>query len=162
MGDRAVSIREFQADSDFEGMFAIAREIVSEPPYEVARRELAEYPRKHVVARVAEDSSGEIVGFCAATFPYWNDVAVIDYLVVARERRSRGIGSEIVRAVVQGLATLGARMVCVTTASWNLDGIRFYERAGFTVRARMPEYFGDRNDLVWLDRRLGKPGAAPE
>ncbi len=156
MSDDAVSIRTFRAESDFEGMFAITREIVSTPPYDLARRELSEYPRKRVVARVAEDAAGAIVGFCAASFPYWNDVALIDYLVVAPERRRRGLGAELVRAVEREVAAVGARIVCVTTASWNLDAIRFYERVGFTVRARMPEYFGDRNDLVWLDHRPGE------
>jgi len=154
MSDDSVSIRAFRAESDFEGMFAITREIVGKPPYEAARRELAEYPGKHVVARVAASAGGEIVGFCAATFPYWNDVGIIDYLVVAPAHRCRGLGTALVRDVERELGALGARMVCVQTASWNVDGVRFYERLGYVVRTHMPGYFDDEHELIWLDRRL--------
>jgi len=154
MSDDSVSIRAFRPESDFEGMFAITRAIVSAPPYEAARRELAEYPGKRVVARVAASAGGEIVGFCAATFPYWNDVGVIDYLVVAPGRRRRGLGTALVRDVEGALGTFRARRVCVQTAAWNLDAVRFYERLGYEVRARMPGYFDDEHELIWLDRRL--------
>jgi ribosomal protein S18 acetylase RimI-like enzyme len=46
------------------------------------------------------------------------------------------------------------RRFCVQTASWNADAIRFYERQGFVLEARLPAYFGDGNDMVWLGRDL--------
>ena len=147
-------IRVFDRTRDFEGMFAITREIVSTPPFEVARRELGEYPSKHVVAYVAETDHEGIVGFSAASYPYWNAVAVLDYLVVAPTHRRKRLGAWLVSEVENGLRAAGIRLICVQTISWNVEAIRFYERLGYEVRARLPRYFDDSHEMCWLDRVL--------
>jgi ribosomal protein S18 acetylase RimI-like enzyme len=147
-------LRDYEPGTDFEEVFAFAREIIGRVPYEKARNELAAYPRRHLTAKVAVAADGRIIGFCAATSPYWNAVAIIDYLVVAPESRSRGVGQQLVSAVETELRESGTRLVCVQTASWNRDGIRFYERLGYTLRAEFSRYFGPDVDLVWLDRSL--------
>lgn len=151
-----VLLRPYDPAADFERVFPIVREIVSGPPYEDARRELVQYPGKELVARVAVAGSGQPVGFCAATFPYWNAVAVVDYLVVAPEWRRRGIGADLAGAVESALRAARLRRVCVQTAAWNADGVRFYERMGYRRRAGLPGYFGDDEALtmVWLDKAL--------
>ncbi len=177
----ASRIRAYDASSDFEATLAVAREIVGEPPYDEARRELSEYPSKHVAAFVppsspaapggarttsrrrfasgrssfvAEAEGGRVVGFCAASFPYWNSVAILDYLVVAPEHRRKGTGAALVAQVEEAARAAGMRRICVQTIAWNVDGIRFYERLGYQARARLPGYFNDQHDMVWLDRAL--------
>ena len=135
-------------------MYAITREIVSLPPYDEARRELLAYPSKSTTALVAVGTDGDVVGFCAASHPYWNAVAILDYLVVARPFRNQGIGAGLVRATAQSLLSAEMRRVCVQTISWNVDAIRFYERLGFRTLATLPAYFDGEHDLVWLDRAL--------
>jgi ribosomal protein S18 acetylase RimI-like enzyme len=149
------SFRPYEPDQDFDSMFAITREIVGMPPFEEARRELLAYPSKSTTALVAVGAEGDAVGFCAASHPYWNAVAILDYLVVARPCRNQGIGARLVRATEQSLLSAEMRRVCVQTISWNEDAIRFYERLGFRTLARLPAYFNDEHDLVWLDRALG-------
>lgn len=149
------SLRPYEPDQDFDAMVAITREIVSLPPFEEARRELLAYPSKSTTALVAVGTDGEVVGFCAASHPYWNAVAILDCLVVARPCRNQGIGARLVRATEQSLLSAEMRRVCVQTISWNVDAIRFYERLGFRTLARLPAYFNDEHDLVWLDRALG-------
>ncbi len=148
------TLRAYSPEADFDEVFAFARELISEPPYEDARRELLTYPQREMLASVALNSDGTIIGFCAATHAYWNFVAIVDYLVVAPDARSQGVGSQLMSAIEAGLRNAGIRIVSVQTASWNEAGIRFYERQGFVVRARFAEYFGRGNDLVWLDRSL--------
>lgn len=152
-----IQIRRYAPRRDFEGMFRVTREIVSLAPYREARKELAEYPRKTTAAFVATGPDGKIVGFCAASYPYWNRVAIIDYLVVAPAHRRQGAGARLVRRVERAAVALGARRICVQTISWNRDGIRFYRRLGYRERARLPGYFDDRHTMVWLDRPLTKP-----
>lgn len=147
-------LRVYAPETDFEEVFAFARDMLSEPPYDDARDELLTYPRREMVGVVALDEGGAIIGFCAATHPYWNAVAIIDYIVVAPGVRRQGVGRQLITAVVDALRDAGTRIVTVQTASWNKDGIRFYEREGFVVRAQLPEYFGAGNDMVWLDQRL--------
>ena len=141
-------------------MFEITREIVSMPPFEEARRELLAYPSKSTTAFVAVGDDGHVVGFCAASHPYWNAVAILDYLVVAAPCRNQGVGARLVRATEQSLLSAEMRRVCVQTISWNVGAIRFYERLGFRTLARLPAYFDEEHDLVWLDRVLGADPSA--
>ena len=152
--NREIVLRDYAPDTDFAGVFAFTREIISEAPYEDARQELAAYPERQLTAKVAVDDAGILIGFCAATHPYWNNVAMIDYLVVAPAARRRGVGGQLVAGVEAVLHGSGIRQVCVQTASWNDDGIRFYERLGYARLAVLPEYFGEGNDAVWLNRSL--------
>ena len=80
-------LRPFERARDFEGMFTVTREILGRPPYDAARRELLEYPAKAVVAHVAETEREGVVGFCAATYPYWNAVAMLRASWRLRPRR---------------------------------------------------------------------------
>lgn len=153
-------IRPFDRERDFDGMFAVAREILGAMPYDLARRELLDYPAKGVVAHVAVTEREGVIGFCAASHPYWNAVAILDYLVVAPAHRRNRIGAALVREVEGGLRAAGMRRICVQTPSWYVDAIRFYERQGYEVRARLPGYFDDHPgmEMVWLDRPLGGGG----
>ena len=60
----------------------------------------------------------------------------------------------LVRAVEAMVMMAGMRRICVQTISWNTDGIRFYERLGYTLRGHLPGYFDDEHEMVWLDRSL--------
>ncbi|NQV16366.1 GNAT family N-acetyltransferase [bacterium] len=147
-------IRDYSPQIDFDEVFSFMREILSEPPYDDAREELLTYPDRKMTAKVAVDNGDKSVGFCAATHPYWNNIAIIDYLVVAPTARNKGIGRQLIAAVEATLQDNDIRFVCVQTATWNLDGIRFYERLGYSRLTVLPDYFGDGNDAVWLSRSL--------
>ena len=66
----------------------------------------------------------------------------------------RGTGAALVRDVESELRAAALRIVCVQTARWNADGMRFYEAIGYTKRVTMPAYFGAKNDALWFDKRL--------
>jgi ribosomal protein S18 acetylase RimI-like enzyme len=149
-----IVLRDYSPRTDFDEIFSFCRDIISEPPYEDARAELERYPGHDLVAKVAVGVAGKPIGFCAATHPYWNNVAIIDYLAVASPARGRRIGHRLVVAVEGALHKLGIRHICVQTASWNKHAIRFYEELGYTRLALLPDYLGEGNDAVWLSRRL--------
>jgi ribosomal protein S18 acetylase RimI-like enzyme len=146
-------LRPYRPEVDFEGMFTVTREIVALTPHEEARRELREYPNKELAAVVLE-TEGQIVGFCSATYPYWNRIGIMDYLVVAPAHRGKGLGKRLVRAVEAMIVVAGVRRICVQTISWNTDAVRFYERLGYTRLGSLPAYFDDEHEMVWLDRAL--------
>jgi len=149
-----IELRDYEPASDFDDVFVIAREIISLPPFDEARRELQAYPDRELIAKVSLGADGSITGFCAATFPYWDNIAIIDYLVVAPSERRQGVGQHLVQAVESDLKEMNARIISVQTATWNDEGIRFYETLGYQQRAVFDAYFGEGNDLVWLDRVL--------
>ncbi len=147
-----VDLRPYR-DSDFEGMFTITREIVSRPPYDEARHELSRYPNKSTLAFVGS-LDGRVVGFCAASHPHWNRVAILDYLVVARDQRRQGLGTKLVTQLEAAAHAAALRRLCVQTISWNTDAVRFYERLGFTRLAAFEGYFDDDHVMVWFDKAL--------
>ena len=148
------NLRPYNPETDFDEMFSFAREIISEPPYAEARQELLEYPQKQMTALVAVTAEGDIIAFCAVTHPYWNKIAIIDYLVVKPEWRNQGVGGQLHDALESKLKEANVRIATVQTASWNAAGIRFYERLGYQLRFTLPGYYGENNDMVWLDRSL--------
>ncbi|HED64418.1 MAG TPA: GNAT family N-acetyltransferase [Planctomycetes bacterium] len=156
-----MQFRDF-VPADLEEVFSFARALLDVPPFDGARRELSRYPRHDLVAKVAVGAEGRIVGFCAATHPYWNAIAMVDYLVVEESHRKRGVGRELLQSVEAELVRAGLRGVCVQTALWNEGAIRFYERLDYERLAVLPEYFGSGNDAVWLHRRFphGTPRSA--
>lgn len=150
---KEIMLRDYSPDTDLDEVLAFTGETISESPYD-ARQELAAYPERHLTAKVVVDDIGNLIGFCASTHPYWNNIAMIDYLVVAPSARRRGVGRQLVTAIEAELCKFGIRHVCVQTASWNDDAIRFYERLGYVRLAVFPEYLGKGNDAVWLNRSL--------
>ena len=96
-------------------MFAITREVVGMAPYEEARRELLAYPSKSITATAAVASDGQVVGFCTASHPYWNAIAILDYLAVAPSCRNQGMGASLLCASEQSLQAMGLRRLCAQT-----------------------------------------------
>ena len=87
-----------------------------------------------------------------------DDVAILWDIRVAPEARGRGVGRSLLEAA-EALATAqGARWMEVETQDINAPACRFYQRAGFALRASNPTaYPGLPNEtqLIWykqLDR----------
>lgn len=57
--------------------------------------------------------------------------AVIEAVQVAPEMRGEGIGSALIRAMIEEARNLGAGVVELTSNAARLDAHRFYERLGF-------------------------------
>ena len=97
--------------------------------------------------KMAETGEGELAGFCLATinrnlpmflpprYGYLSD------LVVAPSMRRRGIGRQLVHAVVQWLGQEGIESIQLQVYSQNQDGAQFWKAMGFH------SYY----DRMWFD-----------
>jgi ribosomal protein S18 acetylase RimI-like enzyme len=87
---------------------------------------------------------GTIVGHAS----YRIDGDACELTAIAVEPRSRGIGSQLLDAVVAEARAAGCASVWLTTTNDNLDALRFYQRRGFRlVRIRPGAVDGARRTL---------------
>jgi len=75
---------------------------------------------------VANTEDGEVVG-CGALHVMWEDLAEIRTVAVAEEHRGRGVGNQIVLALLDTARELGVSRIFVLTFA-----VDFFRRHGFT------------------------------
>ena len=89
---------------------------------------------------VASSAEGEIVG-CGALHVMWEDLAEVRTVAVAAGHQSRGVGNQIVLALLDAARELGVSRVFVLTFA-----VDFFRRHGFTEidgQATTPEVYAE-------------------
>jgi amino-acid N-acetyltransferase len=89
---------------------------------------------------VAADEDGEVVG-CGALHVMWEDLAEIRTVAVADGHQGRGIGNQIVLALLDAAREVGVRRVFVLTFA-----VDFFRRHGFAEiegQATTPEVYAE-------------------
>jgi len=89
---------------------------------------------------VASATNGEIIG-CGALHVMWEDLAEVRTVAVAEGHQGRGIGNQIVLALLDCARELGVRRVFVLTFA-----VEFFRRHGFAEiagQATTPEVFAE-------------------
>jgi ribosomal-protein-alanine N-acetyltransferase len=112
--------------------------------------ELARMPetRWYVLARLA----GRVVGY-AGLFQAGAE-ADVQTVAVARSAQGRGIGRLLVEALVAAARSRGADVLHLEVRADNADARALYDRLGFEVVGRRPDYYGRGRDAVLMTRRL--------
>jgi phosphinothricin acetyltransferase len=159
-------------DGDVEASLVIYNELVhtttvawKDRPVTLTERRawLAEQRRRGFPVLVAVDD-GLVVG--VASYGDFRDTAhwegyrfTVELSIhVTGDRRGAGIGRALMEALVTRARAAGLHVMVAAVDGDNVDSIRFHERLGFAVVARMPEVgykLGRRLDLVLLQRVLG-------
>jgi L-amino acid N-acyltransferase len=155
-------------EADLPGIVAIYNDLIatstavySDQPVTLAER------RRWWQARIAQgypvlvarDAHG-VAGFSTfGDFRAWPGYRfTVEHTVHVRaDGRSRGIGTELVRALFPRAAQLDKHMMLAGVDAENAASIRFHERLGFTQAARLREIgykFNRWLDLVFLQRAL--------
>jgi GNAT superfamily N-acetyltransferase len=95
-------------------------------------------------------------------------VAELRAVAVAEAEQGRGVGTQLVAAVLEALAARGIERVTVGTASSGTRQLVFYQRCGFRLSHVERDYFTAEKgyppgltehgvpvrDMVWMDRTL--------
>jgi amino-acid N-acetyltransferase len=87
-----------------------------------------------------EEDSGEIVG-CGALHIVWEDLAEIRSLAVETAYQGKGIGTALIKALLEEARAMGAKQVFVLTYRQAL-----FERLGFQVMDK-----GELPHKIWAD-----------
>jgi phosphinothricin acetyltransferase len=112
-------------------------------------------------ALVAEDGSGDVVGFGSLS-PYRARPAysttVEDSIYVGADRRGEGIGSVLLGALLDAATARGFHTVIARIADHNVASIATHHRAGFVeagVEREIGRKFGRWLDVVVMQRLIG-------
>lgn len=106
--------------------------------------------------RVAE-LDGTVAGYyCFGLTPMTDTTWDLYWIVTDPERRGRGVASSLLAQLEGEVRGHGGRYVRVETSSTELYGAaqRLYQRHGYPVFARFPDFYREGDDLLVLYKRL--------
>lgn len=108
-------------------------------------------------AIVAEDGGGLSGYVCFGPTPMTQGTWDLYWIAVDPEAQGRGTGKLLVAALEGLLRERSARIVRIETSSQDAyDGtLAFYERTGFILAGRIPDFYAPGDDILFYYKRLG-------
>jgi ribosomal protein S18 acetylase RimI-like enzyme len=87
---------------------------------------------------------------CFGPTPMTQHTYDLYWIVVDPEHRGKGVGHALLRALAATLAHNGGRILRVETSSSEMyrSAKGFYKREGFIEGGRIPNFYGDGDDLI--------------
>lgn len=142
-------IRYFRP-SDLWAVYELASNNLKERYNPTVFTELSPYwPNGFLVA----EEMGRIVGFLFGIMSSETECRVL-MLAVKKEYRNRGVGTQLVNSFIREGAIRGVHLVSLEVRSSNLSAIRFYQRFGFMLTGRIPNYYSNGEDGYTLKLHL--------
>jgi ribosomal-protein-alanine N-acetyltransferase len=130
---------------DIEGVVALQSGCPEAAQWKASDYERA--ARGEMAAWVAEDDAG-IVGFLIAR-RLVQETEILNLAVRVATRRC-GVGTSLLRTVVDWSKSLGAESVLLEVRATNAAAVKFYEGCGFRLVGRRPRYYADPVDDALL------------
>ncbi|HEY0795202.1 MAG TPA: GNAT family N-acetyltransferase [Acidisarcina sp.] len=81
----------------------------------------------------------------------------LESIVVAANLRARGIGLQLMNAMLDLAASIGADRFELEVRASNQPAIRLYKRVGLTLQGRRPNYYSDPTDDAVLMAKILNP-----
>ena len=129
---------------------ATARELVDEA--------LAEGEKSGYMIVVLEDGKNPLVkGYaCYGPTPLTQGVYDLYWIAVDPAAQGKGFGQRLLKYVEQDLVNRGGRMLLIETSSHETygDTIRFYERSGYELVARIKNFYRIGDDKLVFSKEL--------
>jgi [ribosomal protein S18]-alanine N-acetyltransferase len=140
-----------EGEEDLDGVLAVEEESFNNPwTREMYAWELQNRAVCHIlVVRTPED---RVAGFCA----FWLvvDEIHINNVAIRPALRGQGIGSHLMQRVFEEARRLGAKRATLEVRRSNEGARRLYERLGFYVAGKRPNYYTNPVEdalILWRD-----------
>lgn len=104
--------------------------------------------RQHTVYLLVAENGEEVVAFAVI-----HGDGYLSLLGVVPEYRRQGLGTRLIEALLDDYPTI----TCHTRAT-NRAAVAFYEHLGFAVERRIPNYYRDDTDALYLRLERGGIG----
>ena len=147
-----VTVERLASPDDLDGVLAIEEASFNNP----TTREWYEGELKRpevCFLYVLRTPDRPVAGFCA----FWLviDQAHINNLAVLPELRGRGLGTQLLEAVIAEAAHLGAILLTLEVRQSNEPALRLYEKAGFYREGVRKNYYTNPiEDALILSRKI--------
>jgi ribosomal protein S18 acetylase RimI-like enzyme len=109
-------------------------------------------------ARILVDEGDVPLSYaCFGRTPMTEATVDLYWMVTAARARGQGHGRQLLQGLEAELAERRVLTLRVETSSLEGQGgaLRFYERAGYHVAGRIPDFYRPGDDLITLCKRLG-------
>jgi ribosomal-protein-alanine N-acetyltransferase len=150
----SVIVERLASDEDLDGVLALEEASFNNPTTREWYETELQRPEVCFIY-VLRTPGTPVAAFCA----FWlvADQAHINNLAVSPELRSRGFGTELLKAVIDEAGRLGATELTLEVRESNTPALRLYERAGFhRAGVRKSYYTNPVEDAFILVRRTVK------
>ena len=160
--DRARILEVVTATGNFTAAeIAIAMEVVDEALADPA------FPRGDYRAYAAEDESGRVAGYeCHGPTPLTEGTYDLYWIAVDPACQGAGFGRALLRFCEQDVRATDGRLLLIETSSQESygDTIRFYEKSGYPLVARIKGFYrpGDDKLIFARELRAGESLTAPD
>lgn len=156
-GNTEVKIRKLR-NSDASYITKMLRDFWTKVSPKMWKRELsADYKELY---DANEDFVAVINNDIAGVIGYWRlnhepkKIVWLDWLIVHKNYRRRGIGSILLKHLLKVLQKAKIKMLCVEHSSKDVAAEKFYRARGFKEQGRIPDYWDDGGDLVILTKKV--------
>ncbi len=114
--------------------------------YNILKQELENEKTTYVVAK----ENNEIVGF--AGMMVFMDEATLNNIVVKKSCRGRGIGGELLEALIEICADLNLKTFTLEVNTSNIPAIKLYEKFGFQNLGIRKKYYNNSQDAYIMTK----------
>ena len=114
--------------------------------YNILKQELENEKTTYVVAK----ENNEIVGFAGMMF--FMDEATLNNIVVKKSCRGRGIGGELLEALIEICADLNLKTFTLEVNVSNIQAINLYEKFGFKNLGIRKKYYNNSQDAYIMTK----------
>lgn len=114
--------------------------------YNILKQELENEKTTYVVAK----ENNEIVGF--AGMMIFMDEATLNNIVVKKSCRGRGIGGELLEALIEICTDLNSKTFTLEVNTSNTPAIKLYEKFGFQNLGIRKKYYNNSQDAFIMTK----------
>ena len=114
--------------------------------YNVLKQELENKNTTYIVAK----ENDEVVGFAGLSSCL--DEATLNNIVVKKSHRNRGIGGELLEALIELCAELGIKTFTLEVDTENEPAIHLYEKFGFKNLGVRKKYYNNSRDAFIMTK----------
>lgn len=133
--------------ADIKAVFDIEMQTFSVPwPEASFHHEINENPAARYL--VAESDAGEILGYAGAWLIF--EEGHITNIAVREERRGKGVGYALAKALIQYAANLGVQYLTLEVRKSNLIAQAMYRKLGFEKASVRKRYYPDNDEDAYL------------